>query len=337
MSFEANKAVIDRTLSNFALERGMGAGGPGLALAPLVSVQSLTGRYGIYEGSRNNPDNMDYKRAPGAHVKEGIPEGRDTDTYACVDRARKDKLPVEFSEDFDALSQINQINRLDRVAEKNRHKIVTQHEQDVHDLLWASNEAGFNAIYGADNVNDPSAAWDAGATSRIGKDVANALDRLYTNCGFGRGQAPGQVIALIPRSLFNDLTYESQSDIAERLKFTQTGQTSLQQMANYFDVDQVIVPDNLVDGANRGQDGSWDFMWGGGHAGVFYVDPSESTDKMTLASTFAADQVSAFPFLGVQTWLDDKDTISYYAKTHAWYDAKLVSAACGQIIYDVLT
>lgn len=338
MPFSYNQAVVDRILTNLAIERGMGDPGPGQILAPVVSVPTITGVYGVYEGSRNNPDNMELKRAPGASVKEGLIEGVDTDTYKCIDRARKDKLPIEFSEDFDSLSQENQVSRLDQVARKNQHKVITQHEQDVHDLLWSSSEAGFNAIYGADNVNDPTGAWDASAGEKsIGIDIADALDRLYENCGYGMETGTGETVLLMPKAVFNSLSYNASNDPAERLKYTQPGKTTLEQMANYFNVDRVVVPKNLVDTANRGQDGDWSYMWGGGHAGVFYVDSTQDTQKMTLASTFAADQVSEFPFLGVQTWFDDKDTISYFAKTHAWYDTKLVSAACGQIIYDVLT
>lgn len=336
MAFKYNSAVVDRILTNFAIERGMGQPGPGQILAPIVSVPTLTGIYGVYEGSRNNSDNLNLLRAPGAKVAEGLIEGVDTDTYKSIDRARKDKLPIEFAEEFDSLSQENQVSRLDSVARKNQHKVITQHEKDVHSKLWASSEAGYNAIYGADNVNTPSTKWNA-SNSTIGRNIEDAKDRLYENCGHGMGSSNGRLVLLMPKVVFNQVAYDPTNDVNSRIRNVDPSMTNAEQMATYFGVDEVVVPKNLVDGANRGQDGNWSYMWGGDNVGLFYIDESQSTDKMTLASTFAADQVSAFPFLGVQTYFDDKDCISYYVKTHAWYDVKVVSASCGQILYDVLT
>lgn len=334
MSFQVNKSIIDKTLSDFSIRRGMGKPGPGQILAPIVNSPAKTGDYAVYEGIRNNPENISVKRAPGAKVVEDIPTGRSIDQFNCVDRSVRDYLPVEFSEEFDALAIEAQIDELDKLAQDNQHKIVTEHEKDVHSLLWASNEAGFNAIYGADNVNTPTTKWDAsGAT--IGEDMANARTRLMKNSGLGSTRS-GRLIALLTNEVANKIKFSADNDIAERIKYVQAGATSDEALASYFNVDEVHIAEFIHDTANRGQDRDMDFLWSGDHVGLFYVDNSNSRLKQTLASTFAANSVAGIPFMGVRTKFDDWDRMSYMAQTHAWYDTKLVDAACGQILYDVL-
>ncbi len=335
MSFETNKPIIDRTLTEFSIRRGMGKPGPGQILAPIVNTTSKTGDYAVYEGIRNNPENLEVRRAPGQKVSEGTRGGRKTDSFNCVDRARRDYLPVEFSENFDALAIEAQINELDVLAQDNQHKIVTQHEKDVYDLLWAENESGFNAIYGADSVVTPEIKWDAsGAT--IGEDMANARTRLMLNSGIGNNRQ-GELVALLTNEVANKIKFSAGNDIAERIKYVMAGSTDDQMLAEYFKVDRVVIADFIFDGANKGQDRKMEFLWDGDNVGLFYVDGSNSRMKQTLASTFAANSVAGIPFMGARTWFDDKDTMSYCAQTHAWYDTKLVDNACGQILFDVLT
>jgi hypothetical protein len=335
MPFEINKPIIDKTLTDFSIRRGMGEPGPAQILAPIVNVQSKTGNYAEYEGVRNNPDNLQLKRAPGQKVAEGTRGGRKIKSFDAEDRARRDKLPVEFSEQFDSLSMEAQIEELDILAADNQHQIVTQHEKDVHSMLWAANEAGFNAIYGADRVNTPSVKWDAsGAT--IGENVANMRTRLIKESGTGNNRS-GELILVMTNTVANKIKYSPNNDIAERIKYVQAGATSDAALADYFKVDRVIVPEFIFDKANKGQEREVDFLWEGEHVGLFYIDPSQSRLKQTLASTFAAQSVAGIPFMGVRTWFDDKDFMSYFAQTHAWYDPKLVDAACGQILRNVLT
>ena len=67
--------------------------------------------------------------------------------------------------------------------------------------------------------------------------------------------------------------------------------------------------------------------------GVFYIDPRDTRNKDTLASTFVWDNERK-PFLGVFTRYNE-DNESWEAKVSAYYDFKVIDAACGAILFNV--
>lgn len=309
-------------LTQMSIRKGIGEMGVGTQLAPLVQHDSINGTYFVRD--RQRIGKVDPKRGPGEFVKRMEAEHGELQSFMMKDRSIIKTVPEEL---VDGLAEGQLFDELQNASTEALNEIQYAHEKDVNDALWADDEAGFNSIYGASFVVTPSTKWDAsGATIR--EDVLAGIDSNYKRTGF----RPNTIV--MPKVVINAIASDSSNEIAERLKYTSGRIPTAQLLAQYFDVQQVIIPQNLEDTTNAGQAASFDFMWDGDNVGIFYIDPSNTRNKMTLATTFYRD-TQRKPFLGVFTRYNE-DNESYEAKVHASYDVKLIEASAGYILFDVL-
>lgn len=327
MAGDNNSRFVYRPLlTNMSIRRGLGESGVGLDLAPRVNSSAINGVY--LERDRQRVGSVDPKRAPGEFVKRTNTSRGQLKSFLTVDRSIIKTVPFELVEG----QQENQLfGELENAAGEALAEIQQAHELDVEALLWGATEADFNGIYGSGNVIDVATdrtAWDLSG-AEIRKDVKDQVDTVYTGCGF----MPNTVV--ITNEVMNTIASDPNNEIGERLKYTQGRVPTASILAQYFDVERVIVPRSLEDNANVGQTANYQYLWNGDNVGVFYIDPRDTRNKDTLASTFVWDN-SRKPFLGTFTRYNE-DNESWEAKVSAYYDEELIDSACGSILFNVLS
>lgn len=315
--------VFDEALSDFTIRKGIGDGGIGSVVAPLVTSNSINGVF--FSKARQRLGSVDPKRAPGEYVKRTEVDRNSKQQFYAEDRSIIKTVPNELVE---GQGEAVLFDELATAAQDALNEIVHAHETDVYNALWSTTEGGFDAIYGAAQVPTVSTKWDA-ANATIREDVLTQIDVVYKRCGYRPN------LLVITKEVMNAIASDATNEIAERIKYTSGNIPTDQLLAQYFGVDRVVVPQNLDDSANPGQTASYDFMWSGDHVGVFYVDPANSRNKETLASTFTWSSARE-PLFGSFTRYNE-DNKSHEVRVSAYYDVQVVDAACGSVLFDVLT
>lgn len=324
MAGDNNSRFVYRPLlTNMSIRKGLGEMGVGLDLAPRVNSNAINGMYLVRD--RQRVGSVDPRRAAGEFVKRTNTSRGQLESFITVDRSIIKTVPFELVE---GQGENGLFAELENASQEALNEIQQAHELDVNSALWADTENGFDNIYGDSQVTSPSTKWnDAGAEIR--KNVKDKIDTVYKRCGF----MPNTVV--LTNEVMNTIASDPNNEIGERLKYTSGRVPTADMLAQYFDVNRVIVPKNLEDTVNAGQSQNFDYMWTGDHVGVFYIDPRDSRNKETLASTFVWDSARK-PFLGVFTRYNE-DNESWEAKCSAYYDVKVIDAACGGILWNVLS
>jgi hypothetical protein len=311
-------------LTRFARERSMGLGPVGARLAPqLLSDTGAVGEYAVFKRKRGTNE-VDPKRAPGDKVKRVTIEQYTMEQYKLTDHTIDVVVPFEFER---AVSDPRVLGLLQDGVAKAQRIIQERHERTVADLFWSSTKAGFVTKYGANQVTDPTAKWDT-TSAQIKVDILNAKESMYDKTGF----YPNRMF--IPTAVYNKLVGQD-NEIRDALKFTAFGAQTMETLARYFEVEEIIVPRYLIDQANSGQAENFTKLWTGESIGLFYVNDNPTVRTDSLAYTIYIDEPEA-PFFGSEV-VYDRDIKSYVPRCTAFYDVKTVDLLCGHIIADVLT
>lgn len=326
-SGSADHLLFDRLLTNVIYEKGMGAEGVASALAPRVRSTSITGQFMRRERG-NKEAGVDTERAPGAEVQTGERPGKTLETFRTVDHALKELIPQEITSGMD---ETELLGEQQSTAEDVLRKINHNWEKDVHSSVWASDESGFNSIYGSSSVDSPSTKWDADPSSNnptLKKDVLNLKTKIYRACGY----MPNKM--LMPNQVFNAIT-TMDNELRDVTKYV--GETvTAAKLASYFEVDELLVPMYLDDHTSgNNEDNSMDFLWTGDHVGLFYVDDSNTRNKDTLMSTFFWDNPDQ-RFFSVFTGFN-KARKSEEVEVGGYFTTEEIDMDCGGVLANVLT
>jgi hypothetical protein len=310
-------------LTRFARERSMGLGPVGARLAPLLlSDTGAVGEYAKFKRKRGTNE-VDPTRAPGAQVKRVTIEQYDVEPYKLVDHSIDVVVPFEFER---AVYDPRVLGLLQDGVAKAQRIIQERHERDVAGSFWAATKAAFVTKYGAARVSDPTAKWNT-TSAKMKKDIMDAKEKVYDESGY----YPNRL--LMPTEVFNVLVGEN-NEIRDAIKYTQFGSQTLETLARYFEVEEIIVPRYLVDTANSGQAENFTKLWTGDNIGLFYVNDNPTLRSDSLGYTIYIDEPES-PFFGVDV-VYDRDIKSYVPRCSAFYDVKTVDLACAHIIADVL-
>lgn len=322
-SGSADHLLYDRLLTNVVYEKGMGEGGIAPALAPRVRSTNITGQY--MKRKRDTKEaNVSTKRAPGAEVQTGERPGKSLETFRTIDHALSELIPQEITEGMEE-TELQGERR--STAMGVLRKIMHDWEKDVYDKVWAEDKAGFESAYGADQVIDPGAKWDAGGAENMKKDLLKIKNTVYRSCGY----VPNTM--LLPNEVFNEIV-TADNELREAIKYTQGGPVTLEKLANYFEVGRVLVPMYLKDNSQGDNEQQMEFMWEGDHIGMFYIDDTPSRNKDTLLTTFYWDSPRQ-RFLATYTGYNRKRK-SEEVEVGAYFTVEEIDMSCGGIIADVL-
>lgn len=321
----ADHLLYDQLLTNVVYEKGMGEAGIAEVLAPRVRSTAITGQYMKRKRSKRDAG-VSTKRAPGADVQTGKRPGKSMHTFRTVDHALKEQIPIEITSDMD---ETELMGEREATAIEVLGKIFHDWEKDVHSMLWAKDIAGFQAIYGANNVITPDVKWDASDPSTINmkKDVLTLKTNIYRACGY----KPNTL--LIPNEVFNVIVTLN-NELREATKYVGEMVTT-QILARYFEVERVVVPMYLDDNPNGDNEDLMDIMWDGDFVGLYYINNAASRRKITLATTFYWDspqQQFLATFAGY-----NKSNKSEEVEVGGYFTVEDIDLSCGGIIADVLS
>jgi len=316
----ADHLLYDQLLTNVVYEKGMGEDGIAPSLAPRVRSSSITGQY-MKRHRGKKEAGVEVERAPGAEVQSSERPDKEMENFRTVDHALKESIPQEITSDMDETELMAE--RRSTALDVMR-KIMHSWEKKVYNMLWADTKSNFQNIYPNNNVIDPSAKWDSGSEN-LKRDILNLKTQIYRSCGY----MPNKL--LLPNNVFNVITTDN-NELRESTKYV-GDRVTVEMLASYFEVDEVLVPMYLDDNANGDNEQEMDIMWDGDHVGLFYVDETPSRRKDTLSTTFYWDSPEQ-RFLATYAGYN-RGRKSEEVEVGGYLTIEEIDLSCGGIIADV--
>lgn len=276
-------------------------------IVPPVPVRKQSDKYYIYDPERERFRSTSDHRAPGAKTNE-IDFGLSTDNYFCDDHALASAVPDEERANADPVLQ-PAIDRTEFLTEK----IALNKEIALASRIITGSDIPGESLSGTSqwsdyDDSDPVSVVEAkkGAIQEAVQEIPNTL--------------------VLPYQVFQKVRLHPK--VTERMKYTGLGIASPKELAELFDVDQVLVPRALKNTAARGQTASLDYVWGK-NAFLCYIPPRPGLMRVSLGYTFvwtmAPGNIQGYV---VETWRDDSRK-SDMVRVQRYYDQKITApGAC---------
>ncbi|MBZ6377377.1 hypothetical protein B5C34_05240 [Pacificimonas flava] len=278
--------VVDPVLTNHAT----GYRQPGLVadkLFPYVTVPSRAAKRIIF--GKQAMRIYDSVRAPGAEYKR-VQFGYEAETVSLIQRGLEASVPIEHVEESEAGPKIDLKLRAVGVVS---HSIELEREVETATLARTA------ANYAADNklaYTDATSWWNA--ASKPQADVEAAAEVIRSKTG------------LRPNKLILSASARSAArvhpDVVAYRKSVGQPQVDDDLLRRYFDVEELVVANAVVAGANDAFSDVW-----GTDAVLAFVDDSEGR-QMELPSYGYTYRLRGHPFVTPMTW--DGKTDSWVGK-----------------------
>jgi len=286
------------------------AGFVALRLAPLFLTGEQSASYYVFNAENMLNVPTDLRRAPSSGYKRSKMVLSD-DTYSCKEYGIEE--PVDDRERKKYASALD----ADTAAVKRAVDIIRiNHEIRVRDL----------ANSGSVTSSGVGTKWDAANSTPV-KDVKAACQVVRKACG----QKPNLMVV-------NEDTFDVLAEhptVLEKIKYTQRGVVTAEILAAVFGVREIAVAGQAINTANEGQAQSINDLW---------------ADNVILAVTDASADLQALNFIRTFGWIGEvgpdgvlvesyreDPTRSDVHRARQDTDEKLVGAACGYRLNDVLT
>lgn len=319
----ADHLLYDKLLTNVIYEKGMGAEGIAPALAPRVRSTNITGQF-MKRNRDKKEAGVEVERAPGAEVQTSERPAKSMESFRTIDQALKEHIPQEITE---GMEETELMAERKATAKGVLGKILHNWEKKVYNRVWASDKSGFQSIYPSSNVIDPTAKWDAETgDENLKLDVLKLKTQIYKSCGY----LPNKM--LIPNEVFNRITTQN-NELRESTKYV-GDMVTLEILARYFEMDEVLVPMYLDDNESGDNEEEMQIMWKGDHIGLFYIDETPTRRKDTLLTTFYWDSPRQ-RFLATYTGYN-RNRKSEEVEVGGYLTVEEIDLSCGGIIADVL-
>lgn len=323
MSSQFNYSPV---LSDLSIARGLGRAGVGTIVAPLKFEGDLKYEYPEFDDFTGT-GSIDTERAPGADVKMIQNDGYVMKAGIIKDHTVDVKAPMEYS----AGAVARRLGLYERAIMKANETINRAHETKVRDAFWRTSKADFDTLYGASHVlNRTGTARWVSTAPKMRKDIKDLNEIINDDTGVDANTL------LLTSELYNHIT-SADNEIKDAIKFTQFGVPRLATLAEYFEVDRVVIAGQAVDTSNPGSaTRSYSKMWTGTTAMLFHSDPNPGNDTQTLGITFAADNATdpeIGAFLGIQPWYDMKKK-SHMLRCNAYFNVQAVNLKCAGIVWN---
>ena len=272
---------------------------------PIMGVNNKSGRYLKY-AKADRFAIVDTKLGPKAEAKE-VDWSTSDESYSCKGQAIK-----EFLGDDEKNNMPSPLQAETDTTEFVTDLMVLAREKRVNDLLVA-NVPGTNA----------AAKW-----SVAGTDVLSHVNAAVLNCF-----APPNTIIMSYDVL---LALDANTDIKDRIKYTQLGVLTTDLLAKLFKVDRVIVGRSRYNSAKKGQTPSFAQVWAD-NVYVAYINPRPSPKTLTLGVSFA-ENLYAGKGYRVRTWREEKRGLGggQMIQVEASLDEVLMATDVAYAIKDVL-
>lgn len=242
-------------------------------ILPIKGVNFKSGRYLKY-AKADRFAIVDTKLGPKAEAKEVEWAATDA-TYSCKGEAlkeflgddEKNNMPTPLQAEVDTTEFVTDLVQLAR-------------EKRVADLL-AANVPGANA----------AAKWNVAGT-----DVLSHVNTAIQSCF-----APANTIIMSWDVL---LALDANTDIKDRIKYSQLGVLTTELLAKLFKVDRVIVGKSRYNSAKKGQNPVFAQVWTD-NVYAAYINPRPSPKTLTLGLSFTENLYAGGGYR-VRTWREEK-------------------------------
>jgi len=307
---------IDAALTTFAVE--IGAGGPFVAdkIFPIVEVKKESDKYKIYPKPEIRDDVETIRSASG--LAPEIDWKPSEDTYSCKEHALRRFIPDRTRNNAD-----NPIKLEQNTIRKLLHKIRLGIEKRVKSI-------GMSPSYITNNAT-PSVKWDSTtSTPEIEKNIDTAKEAVVKQCGFEPN------IIVIPPAVAKVIKRDP--SIRELIKYTNSDLLVNGDLPPTIFNLKVIIPGAIEDISNPAQAQDLARIWSEDNVLIAYVDPeADDTDTITLGKQFRCKMTAHQVDELIAVWRYREE-----ARHGEWFevgllnDEKLISAACGFLLTDVL-
>jgi hypothetical protein len=236
---------------------------------PTLPVEKQGDRYYVYERSFFYRNEMK-PRAPATESEGGGWEVDNTPTYFC------DPYALHKDIDDQIRSNADPVINMDRDATE----YLSLQAKLNQEILWAAEYFTTGVWTGGTGGTDitPSTLWDASGGDPIGDiDLEKEVVKSQT------GYTPNLLV--LGARAFRGI--KNNSDVVDRIKYTQKGIVTLDMMAGLFGVDRVMVAGGVRNSAAEGVTPSYDFIAGSNDALLVYAAPRPSLLHPTGGYTFS--------------------------------------------------
>jgi hypothetical protein len=258
---------IDRAISNVAI-RYQNSGFVAEQVAPRVTVTKESDKYFTFTKGDWFRDEADDDRRPGTRAPRG---GFDlsSEDYSLKEIAQASPIPDRIRDNAD-----QPLRPYEDASEWASQMVNLRKERRCAATLFAS------SVWGTDKTVDNQ--WSDFVNSDPATDIAVGKDTVRQNTG----QTPNRL--LIGQEVFKYLRMHP--DALDRFKHTQTGILTAAQVAQWLDVDQIIVGSAIVNTAKKGAADSMAYVWGK-HCLLMYVTGSPSISEPSAAYVFQKNAI----------------------------------------------
>lgn len=282
-------------------------------IAPPVPVRKQTGKYYVYDAEREAFRATDDRRAPGAEANE-VGFTLSTDSYYCNDHALEAVIPDEERENADPAIQPD-IDHTEFLSEK----IALNQEIELSSLILENDELESTTLSGDTQWSDP----DSDPIAAVEAQKAAIVEAVQV--------MPNTLV--LPYEVFARL--RQHPDIVDRMKYVQVASGTAAQLAELFDVEQVLVPRSIRNTAAAGQTPSISYIWGK-NAMLLYVNSRSGLKQPSFAYTFrwslAPGSVNGHL---VETWRENRRK-SDMIRVQKYYDMKVIAPAAIHVWKDAV-
>jgi hypothetical protein len=263
---------IDRAISNVAI-RYSNSNFVAEQVAPRVTVTKESDKFFTFEKGDWFRDEADNDRQPGTRAPRG---GFDisNDDYSLKEIAQASAVTDRVRDNAD-----NPLRPYEDASDWSSQMVNLRKERRCAATMFASSS------WGTDRTVDNQ--WNDFVNSDPATDVAVGKDVILQNTG----QTANRL--LIGQEVFKYLRMHP--DALDRFKHTQTGILSAAQVAQWLDIDSIIVGTAIVNTAAKGAADSMGYVWGK-NALLSYVTGSPSISEPSAAYIFQKSAISTKRF-----------------------------------------
>jgi len=314
MGATSHEVHIDQALSEMALgyrPEGMIAD----MIFPIVNVAKQSDKY--VEWSRaDRLRSEDDKRAPATEAKI-IEESVSSGTYWCSNYALKTRVPIEDLKNADPIYLDGLTNGKVNLVQD---KLFLNWDIRVSNLCTSGSNVGSYAACGSE--------WNDGGA---GSDPLGDLNTALDNVQFSTGVKPNRIVF----GLRAWTTFRRHPDVTNKIYGTNNGggYATVQQVANLFEVEQVLVGGAFQNTAGEGLSESLSAVWDD-HVLVYYAPMSPSKERPSFGYSFRWNQ-PGLPNFQVERHPYDSKIKAQEVEVGYYQDEKLTGATYGFLFTNV--
>lgn len=301
---------IDKALTNLSIQY-KNEDFIGTQLLPVVTVGEVSGLFFKY-GKRDRlatPDDL----MQGRSLPNEVTETRSTANYSCKDYALRDFVSVKTLKDQDApLDEM-----ADAVACVNDAIAFREEKRIAGVMTTAANFANTTTLSGTSQWNDYT-------NSDPIADIETYRDLIWS------GMGSTKLVAYCGLAVWNKLKHHPKL-IAEFKHVSGLKSLSRQQIAEYFELDDLLVSKAWEDTANEGQTASYGRLWGK-HFGICRVAQTPGIRTAAFGYTMRhGDKVT-------NEWFDPAPGLGggYWTKVGLEEDHNIVASDTGSLIVNAV-